>query len=164
MYSGRLVWMILGLGLFILSVSSSSSSCSLSHTCTTTLGVVAVAACSSYFSPGERAARVTRARGEGRAQGQVSGRRGLASAQGTGTRLGQAWLPDRRSHEQGLRLPCGASCPHGRRLHPQKAGRCLGSAAVSLGGWNCLKGTRASAGGELPGGSAGHGQPGPRCS
>lgn len=53
-YSGLLVWMILGLGLFILSISSSSFSWSLSHTWTTTLGVVSVAACSSYFSPRER--------------------------------------------------------------------------------------------------------------
>lgn len=52
MYSGLLVWIIFGLGLFILSISSSSSfSWSLSHTWTTTLGVVSVAACSSYFSP-----------------------------------------------------------------------------------------------------------------
>lgn len=54
-YSGLLVWIIFGLGLFILSISSSSSfSWSLSHTWTTTLGVVSVAACNSYFSPGER--------------------------------------------------------------------------------------------------------------
>lgn len=54
-YSGLRVWMIFGLGLFVLSISSSSSSSSwsLSHTWTTTLGVVSVAACSSYFSPGE---------------------------------------------------------------------------------------------------------------
>ena len=89
-YSGRRVWIILGLGLFVLSTSSSSSSSwSLSHTWTTTLGVVSVAACSSYFSPRERNALLGDLGGSreppgGGARGRP-GSAGLAAAWTVGT-------------------------------------------------------------------------------
>lgn len=135
-YSGRLVWMILGLGLFVLSISSSSSSCSLSHTCTTTLGVVAVAACSSYFSPGERAARGHSGE-SGRASAGTSVRAArprFCSGRGDGDtpRTGPASVaPARQEEPRESRASASPAGPLSARRAPSptKAGRRLCSAA-----------------------------------
>lgn len=117
-YSGRRVWIILGLGLFVLSTSSSSSSSwSLSHTCTTTLGVVSVAACSSYFSPRERKDRSVTRSGAGKARG--------ARPWGLRDSAGRALCCcafGGKSRKQGLLLPLPGGPPPGRHFCPIKGG------------------------------------------